>query len=323
MPSPARILVIKHSAFGDFILSTGSFKAIRAHHPDAHITLMTTASYGPLGEACPFFDDVWVDPRPSLRTPLTWLSHVGQLRGAGFQRVYDLQRNDRTAGYFRALWPQPPEWVGVARGCSHRYRKPADRKLHIVDREVAQLALAGVAAEPMPDLSWLGIDTSPPHVPMPMVLLVPGSARHRAEKRWPAAAYGRLAAGLAAAGLTPVLIGGPDEADARAGIAAACPAAVDLGGRTDMPQIAALARRAVAAVGNDTGPMHVAAAVGCPSVSLFGPASDPALIGPRGPRVTILRADPIGAIEEATVRAALDHWLGESPATDLNAAHHG
>jgi len=237
MAISARILVIKHSAFGDFILSTGSFKAIRAHHAADRVTLLTTAGFADLARAAPYFDDVWIDPRATWRMPGAWLAMVRRLRRAGFDRVYDLQRNDRTAGYFRALWPRRPEWVGVAPGCSHRYVKPATAT-HIVEREVAQLALAGVVADPVPDLDWLGADVAPLVETERMVLLVPGGAPHRPEKRWPAAHYAQLAADLARTGRTPVLIGGEAEAEARATIRAASPDAVDLGGRTDIAQIA-------------------------------------------------------------------------------------
>lgn len=314
MPSSPRILVIKHSAFGDLILSTGSFKAIRAHHVGDHITLLTTAGFADLAASAPYFDAVWTDPRPTWRTPGAWIRVVRRLRHAGFARVYDLQRNDRTAGYYRALWPRRPEWVGIVPGCSHRYVKPV-APTHIVEREVAQLALAGLAADPLPDLHWLGATTPPPLDADAMVLLVPGGAAHRPEKRWPAASYAALAVGLAAAGRQPVLIGGAAEEEARSAIRAACPAAIDLGGRTDIAQIAALARRALAAVGNDTGPMHVIAAAGCPSVSLFGPASDPALIGPRGPCVTVLRHDPLDALAVNRVQAALDDLVGRAKAS--------
>ena len=305
MPKPARILVIKHSAFGDFILSTGSFKAIRAHHRDDDITLLTTEAFRDLGEACPWFDHVVLDQRPRWSLPWAWAAQVAWLRRSRFDRIYDLQRNDRTAGYFHALWPNPPEWVGVVRGCSHRYIKPTDRKLHIVDREVAQLAKAGITAEPTPDISWLGTDTPPPANAARMVLLVPGSAPHRPEKRWPAGSYAELAECLSERGMTPILIGGPGEADALAAIKAACPSAIDLGGQTTIEQIAALARRAVAAVGNDTGPMHVIAAAGCSAVSLFGPASDPALIAPRGVNVTVLQSDSLDDLSVARVAEAL------------------
>ena len=63
--TPSRILVIKLSAFGDFVLSIASFQAIRAHHPDAAITLLTTAPYRRMAEASGCFDSVWIDPRPA------------------------------------------------------------------------------------------------------------------------------------------------------------------------------------------------------------------------------------------------------------------
>ena len=56
-----RILVIKHGALGDFILSTGPFMAIRSHHVNARVTLLTTPPYESLGLSCGWFDDVWVE----------------------------------------------------------------------------------------------------------------------------------------------------------------------------------------------------------------------------------------------------------------------
>ncbi len=98
------------------------------------------------------------------------------------------------------------------------------------------------------------------------------------------------------------------EADLAASIRAACPAALDLTGQTDLPKLAALAARAVLAVGNDTGPMHLAAALGCPCVVLFGPASDPALTAPRGPGGSwpvVLRVDNLADLSVDRVAAAL------------------
>ena len=66
-----------------------------------------------------------------------------------------------------------------------------------------------------------------------------------------------------------------------------------------------IARRAAAAVGNDTGPMHIAAAVGCPSLALFSAASDPALCGQRGPDVAFLRRPDLAALAVDEVEAAL------------------
>ncbi|MEJ0067903.1 MAG: glycosyltransferase family 9 protein [Pseudomonadota bacterium] len=69
----------------------------------------------------------------------------------------------------------------------------------------------------------------------------------------------------------------------------AAPGTIDLTGQTRLGELTALARRAALAIGNDTGPMHLMAAVGCRAVVLFSDASDPALCAPRGIRVTALR----------------------------------
>jgi ADP-heptose:LPS heptosyltransferase len=86
------------------------------------------------------------------------------------------------------------------------------------------------------------------------------------------------------------------------------PAAVDLAGRTNLLELASVVARAACAVGNDTGPMHLAAALGVPSVVLFSGASDPALTAPRYPDggwPVILREADLAMLPVAQVLAAL------------------
>tara|TARA_Y100000766_G_scaffold254988_1_gene240765 strand:+ start:50 stop:274 length:225 start_codon:yes stop_codon:yes gene_type:complete len=70
-------------------------------------------------------------------------------------------------------------------------------------------------------------------------------------------------------------------------------------------EIAGLARRAAGAVGNDTGPMHLIAATGCPSMVLYSHASDPALCAQRGPDVRIIRKPSLGELSTEEVEAQL------------------
>ena len=141
--------------------------------------------------------------------------------------------------------------------------------------------MAGIAAFPAPDLGWLTAGSSGRKEPT--ALLIPGAAPHRPAKRWPAARFGELASVLGARGLTPMVLGTAAEAPLAAIIRAECPEAIDLTGRTTIAEVARLAASAALAVGNDTGPMHLATAVGCPSLVLFSADSDPALTAPRGP----------------------------------------
>jgi len=304
--APRRILVIKLSALGDFVQAFAPFAAIRRAHPGAHITLLTTKPYADLAGRSPWFDQVWIDDRPKAWQLRKVARLRKRLRSGRFDRVYDLQTSDRSSGYLRLMGgPGAVEWSGIARGCSHPHANPARDSMHTLDRQAEQLRMAGIAEVPPPDLAWMDADISGFGLPARFVLLAPGGAPHRPDKRWPGARYAELAAMLAAKGLTPVVLGTAAERAEAEAIAAACPEARSLVGRTSLVEIAALARRATAAVGNDTGPMHLIATAGCPAVVLFSRASDPALCAPRGRAVTVLRRDDLAELAPDVVLGAV------------------
>jgi ADP-heptose:LPS heptosyltransferase len=296
-----RILVIKLAALGDFVQAFGPFAAIRAHHPDAEITLLTTPPFAALGEAAPWFDHVWSDGRPDWTNLPAVLRLALRLRRTGFARVYDLQTSSRSSRY-RWFVGGAAEWSGIARGASHPDADPRRDFLHTMERQRGQLRAAGITHFPEPALDWLAADVSGFALPDDFALLLPGASPLRPGKRWPAAKFGEVAAAL---GRPVVICGGPAEAPIAREILAHAPAALDLTGRTDLRQLAAVARRAALAIGNDSGPTHVAAAAGCPTLALFGGESDPALCAPRGP-VAVLRRDPLAAlgVEEVLQSAA-------------------
>ena len=142
--------------------------------------------------------------------------------------------------------------------------------------------------EPLaPDLAWADtwLAGAPGRRPgLPVVALEPGGA-YGVAKRWPADRYAALAGRLAREGRADVvLVGTKDMADLHATIVAqagAGAAVISAAGATDLPQLAALLARCRLLVTNDTGPMHLAAAVGTPVLALFG-STDPAGCGPMG-----------------------------------------
>jgi ADP-heptose:LPS heptosyltransferase len=300
---PANILVIRLGALGDFVQSFGPFAAIRAHHPAARITLLTTAPYAKLAQAVPWFDAVLIDARPALHEPGALRTLRRHLQGHDL--VYDLQTSRRSTSYF---WLAGcPPWSGIGAFRRFPHRDPARDVQHTLERQRGQLRDAGIFNHPPPDLAWLTARPIP-DLPRPYALLVPGAAPNRPEKRWPAAHYAELARILHASGIAPVLIGTQAEHDLAAAITLQCPDAIDLTGQTDLLTLGALAHQAALAVGNDTGPMHLAAAVGRPCVVLFSAASDPDLTAPRAPDgawSTVLRAPDLADLSVARVVAAL------------------
>lgn len=288
----ATVLAIRLGALGDMVVAVRAFRALRDHHAGDTLMLLTTPPFEGFAAATGLFDRILLlHKRPAGTRLAGWWRLVRTLRALRLARVYDLQQNDRTAMLFQALRPGRGDagrldWSGTARGCTLPVdnRAPHRCRAHAYERHEDQLRVAGVTRFPGIDLDFLagtgpaGFDLTPPYA-----LLVPGASPQRPDKRWPADRYGALAVAIAAAGITPVALGGGAEADAIAVMAAGCPSLIDLGGRTRVEDLAALGRSAAFAVGNDTGPMHVIAPSGCRSLVLYSAASDPRRTAPLGP----------------------------------------
>jgi ADP-heptose:LPS heptosyltransferase len=302
-----KILVIKLGALGDFVLATAAMRKIREAHPHDHITLLTTPPFEPLARAAGWFDAIDTDGRP--RGWLAELALIRRLRREGYERVYDLQTSSRSSAYFQFLRPHPPQWSGIARGCSHPHANPRRDFMHTLERQADQLKFAGIwpdaptepGTAPPPDLSFMA--KAQPALTLPYVLLVPGGSAHRMDKRWPAGRFAQVARAMRDKGLEVAIIGGPQEAPIAEEIARVAGPVRDLTGQTDFAGIVSLGAGAKLVIGNDTGPLHLAAAAGASTLALFSNASDPALCAPRG-KVRVLHSPdlsdlPVSAVVEA------------------------
>jgi len=296
------ILVIKLGAFGNIVLSMAAFAAIRQHHAQARISVLTAQAYAPWLRTFPYFDEVLVDPRPAF-VDLRARRRLRDILISGkFSRVYDLQTSSRSSRYF-SLFPikARPDWSGIAYGCSLPDRDPNRNRLHDATRIRGQLRQAGIHNYPDADLSWCHGDVARFNLPGAIALLVPGSSAHRLGKRWPADRYEALARHIREKGILPVILGSMSEQF----LAQEIPSAIDLIGRTSFEDLASLARIARFAVGNDTGPMHLLATAGCPSVTLFSEDSNPDLCAPVGPWTRVLQRPRLSDLAVADVLAQL------------------
>ncbi len=315
-----RVLIIKLSALGDFVLALGAMKYVRNAHPSAHITLLTTPPFEAFAKACPYFDGVETDGRPADTRGTAAL--IKRLRSSNYDVVYDFQTSGRTGNYFQALRPKPPLWSGIATGCAFPDTNPARATTHTIERLAGQLEDAGIGPEggfsaattPMPDVSWIHETFgSPPRLQPayfslygPYALLIPGSSEHRSAKRWPQERYIELAGHLVAEGVTPVVIGGKSESAIGLAVTQAHPDAKTLCTRTDLFQVATLAMQASFVVGNDTGPMHMSTLAGAPGVALFATTeSDPGHSRPRGSNVIVLQAPTLEDVPVSAVMQAI------------------
>ena len=296
-PDFKRVLIIKFGGLASFVQSLAAAKLIREFHFGARITLLTSDEFKPFAEKCPYFD-VIDTAGPATTDPKVIAQVIGRIRKAKFDIVYDLECSQRTNNYYLGLKPWPPRWSGIATNCSHPHENDARDEMHPLDRFAEQLSHAGLGppggwaqgAAPLPDLSWVRMaQRDPPRLQpgffslkQPYVLFVPGADQDKPDRLWPIERYSELARRLAARGVMVAIVGGPAERDIGAAINRAEPKAKNIVSRTDLFQLAALAERAAAAVGDDSGPMHVAAAAGAPCVVLYSSEHETALVAPRG-----------------------------------------
>jgi ADP-heptose:LPS heptosyltransferase len=309
-----RVLVIKLGALGDFAQAFGVMAEIRAAHPDAEITLLTTPLYEEVSRDSGLFDRIETDGR--LQGPGDYWRVFRRLRAARYDRVYDLHTSSRTRWYLLFFWPRLPEWSGISPGASFRQTRPDRTRLHNLDRLWDQVNLAGVGQvypigeAPAPDLSW-AIRIAGEEVgsrfglTAPFALLAPAASATGDAKRWPIEHYAALAAWLAARNITPVVVGGPGEREVAAFIMDRAPETMDLTGRTRVVDLAGLAAQARLMVGNDTGPTHWGAYAGAPGLMLMSVISRVGHCEPRA-RMRTLTVDDLKALAVDTVTDALE-----------------
>lgn len=302
---PERIMVILHGGLAEMALAEGVFAAIRhAHGPEAHIILLTSKPFIAFGMASGYFNEVWEDKLPQWWEVTMLRDLILRLRQARLDAVYDLQHSTRTNWYFRLMGGARPDWCGPISWCSHPYMDRQRRGKHILERWRNQLQVAGIAQYHRPPvLSWLTVDVSRFGLEHKRyALLMPGGTWEK--PRWPRQGFSDMADWLREHGMVPVFIGaGLVDAGRIGDIVADAPdsRAVDLSDKTSLAEIAALARGAELSVGNDTGPMYLAALSGCPSVFLSQKFSASALRVPESKHIRMVEAENIRELDTARV----------------------
>jgi lipopolysaccharide heptosyltransferase I len=313
-PSP-RILLVRLSALGDVIRALPVLATLRANLPDAEVSWLVEDRAAVLLRDHPQIDHLFEYPRRrwqgALMRPwrlpgviLEIVSFVRGMRRRRFDMSIDLQGNLKSAVLIRLIGAESR--VGFARGegreANHLFQNvhvPMEKGIHKMDRGLKLLDAIDEGWEPVTSVVVPVSDGDRSHVTafleregLPAggyAVLHPGTSAFADFKRWPPDRFGALAAWIREHTGWPVLVTwGAEEEDlanrvvsASDGAARMSPAWASLG------QLAALLESAGLVVGADTGPAHLAAALGAPTVTLFGP-KDPVLYSPYGDRATVV-----------------------------------
>ncbi len=317
MTSAPRILIVKLSAIGDVVHTLPALSALRRHYPRAHITWLVEEASAGLIVDHPDLDAVLISRRKTwlrgFKSPLRRLhwqaltGFVNHLRGQRFDLVLDFQFSLK--GAVLIALARARRKVGFGRGLAHQEhsyvvlneRIPAvSMELHALDRNLLMLQAIGV---PCREIEY-NVPIGERHrrnalqlrsefgqaAGAPFAAINPMAQWE--SKLWSRKRFARVADHLQKELQLPAIFtGGPDDRsyidDIRRMMTVPAPS---LAGRTDLLTLAALLQQARLVVTTDTGPMHIAAAVGTPTVALFGPTA-PWRTGPYGRGHQVIQAD--------------------------------
>jgi heptosyltransferase-1 len=303
-PSSAsnRILAVRLGAMGDILHAMPAVASLKQGIPGAHVTWVVESRWAPLLEGNPFVDRVALLRRDS---PRCILESCRELRASRYDFAVDFQgliksallssvvRAERIFGFHQAQ-------VRERAAALFYSNRVSSHSIHVVDRnlDLAKAAGAGALLRSFP------VPPGEQQAPLPdepFVLACPLAGWR--SKQWPLEYYRDIALRLAReAGMRLVVDGPPAALDAFASIEGA----FRHGG--GLPGLIYAMRRAVAYIGVDSGPLHLAAALGKPGVAVFGP-TDPSRNGPYGSTITVLRVPQ--AVTSYKRRSAIDGSMRE------------
>jgi len=294
-----KILIIKHGALGDVVLSMYSVFAIWQHFKGYEIFVLTESKYKELFQCLPFIKNIKIDNRPKFYYILKYIKIFKWFYNSDFEWVFDLQTSKRTNLYFSILSLfKDFNWNGIAKNCSHAHLNPNRKKLHTIKRQKEQLRVAGINKTCNPDWNYFKSRISKFTIKRPYAILVPGGSRHRENKRWDFENFLEIIKFLEKKNIISVLVGGHDEKDILKN-KKKYTSVVNLIGKTNYSDLAYLSTQAKLILGNDTGPMHLLVACSNDNIAkvvLFGGASDPKLCAPIGKNVIIVKEKNIKGI---------------------------
>lgn len=326
------VLIVPFVWIGDFVRVHSVVRLLKAERPDRPVDMVSSTLCSPLADYMPGVRRPIVSDQP--RKKLGWAIQrdlAARLRQNGYGQALIMSRKWKAAlAPAMAGIPIRTGFAGEARFGLLNDIRWGERKLPRMIDQMGALALpkgATLPAEwPLPELKvptdelarWLDV-RGLAREPRPIVTLSPGAVG--AGKAWPAASYAQLAKALTAEGASVWVLGGPAESGtARLILETAGPGARDLTG-TDLRNAVLALAAADVSVTNDSGLMHVAAAIGTPTVAIFGPTSPwhwkplnpvAAILEPPGDEAARLRAREIGneaVAHRSTAGVAVDSVL--------------
>ncbi len=306
MQDNKKILILKHGALGDIIQGFDAFASVRTSFPTADISLLTSSAFAPLLTNSGWFDEVLIDNRAPFWKVSAHLA-LARILHRNWDIVLDFQCSKRTANYakFKSV---NTKWFGISKNATDKL--PDFTGVNNADRMLITAEQAGVSRL-QAKMDWLISGELPASAQTlqghKYGVLFAGCSLAKPQKRWPAEGFIELANSLLKAGIRPVLAGTAQDRDANNAVLDKCPEALDVTAKTNLTALAALCAQASCVIGNDTGPVFLAAKCGTPTVMVMGGDTDPLMSAPKGSQASYIKADNIKTIQAEQVLQKLQN----------------
>jgi heptosyltransferase-2 len=281
-----RLVILAPNWLGDAVMALPAIADVRRAAPDAAIAVAARPAIAPLFRLVPGVSETIVLERPvSIVNVARWHELGVEIGGKGFDTALLLPNSIHAAllasrAGIPNVWGYRTDWRGalltraIQRTLGLHQVEYYQQLVHalgfpngpIEPRASVPADARAAAARVLTEAGWDGRS--------PLVALAPGAA-YGGAKRWPPAYFAELAKALSAGGVQCLMIGSGADAATGGEVARAGRAAIiDLMGRTDLPTLAGVLASCRALVTNDSGAMHLAAAVGVSVTAVFGPTDE-------------------------------------------------
>jgi lipopolysaccharide heptosyltransferase II len=328
-------LVIKLRAIGDVVMSTIVIENLHRAFPHAAIDYLTEAAAAEVVQGHPLLRRVLVLDRTvweKKKWPARWLANLSFLqsvRHENYDLVLDFFGNPRSA--LITLWSAAPLRVGydyrIRRWAYNRVVTSRANEMHEADWHLDALTALGIpvvshalhVAFGRPDEEKARAFLHPLGWPTVPIVAINFSGGWPA-KRWPLHRFAQLTEAIAERyPVRFIAVWGPGEKEGAERLAAASRASITPTPATSLKELAALLHKTSIMVTNDSGPMHIAAAVGTPCVAIFGP-TNPRLQGPYGDRHVVVRNETLACLGCNRLACSHTSCMEKLPVSDVLAA---
>lgn len=311
---PKKILIVKPSALGDIVHSLPFLNAVSKKFPDAKIDWVVARGLDPVLNNHPMINKLWIIDKGNwkklsqIKTTVKELKQLAaDLKNEKYDLAIDLQGLMRsglitkmTGSKYRVGYKEAREGASVF----YTHKVPCKwKEMHAIDRYLKVAEYIGCDIKKVEHV-FTDFDQDPliiSELPKEYIVMAPSAGKEA--NRWPASRFGQLAAQLPFP--TVAVSSQADASVVDELVANSKGKAISLAGKTSIMELAAVIKKAKFFISNDTGPMHIAAALNVPVFAIFGPAN-PEKTGPYGDIHTIISVN--APCSPCYAKKKCNHW---------------